>query len=229
MMYLAIYVESILLSVIMDFIQELRYYKNVADTGNKINQVALRKFQKEHHFSFEVNPLFYFIPIYNIIKVFANSANYDVIRSELFNIIGPAGCIDKMNKKEKRRYNRHPSMLNAYLISLQSKQRLKDTIMMPIHEESKEDSAIYFDYHRKKYEIVDVVGPLENRNQEEQEQVFIDNLEHFLDVNIEHLLFSSVVNGDEVDEKLKLLKEMKREFLKQKDVMSKKKTLTKKL
>ena len=46
-------------------------------------------------------------------------------------------------------------------------------------------------------------------------------------VIIIYLLNSSVVNGDEIEEKLKLLREMKEELIKQKEEVSKKKHLLK--
>ena len=205
MQILIYYLESVILSISMDTIQDFRYYKDACDHHFKINQTRLNEVR--NNFSIDcigVYPFEYFIPLYNIVTVLLNTLKYSNIKDRMFAQLYTYKCLDKMSKKEIEEYEKNPSLIRAYMISSKREKQIKNTIPLTIHEDLKEDSTVYFDYKKGKYLIKKIDGPLENKDEEEQNEKFFDALEHSLNINIDEL---DKEGKKEEIEKLKLIRE----------------------
>ena len=113
------WILSIIASFIMEIIQEMRIFKDVADEGYKINLEKMSEWKKQFDpNSSKILYLSLLIPIYNFMVVFKRTIDYNNARSLIIDQLGVLGFLEKMSEREKKEYLKKPTALNAMIVTI---------------------------------------------------------------------------------------------------------------
>ena len=232
MKYTILYLVTVIISIIMDKVSELRYYRDAASYGYKINREVLNKLKEEDVININNEVWEYILPFCNVLSSLANTVRYKEQKNDFFAIMQAYGGFLKMTSSEEEEYNSNPSLFNAYKISALSKYRLKDASQITVKDDLSE-STIYYKNSMNKYRIIGINGPLINKTREEQEKIFLDAMEEYLNNNIKkieeslpehkHEYQNIISKIDQIDE----LKKLRQELIEQRDKTSGKKYIKK--
>lgn len=115
MKYIFIYFTTIISSIGMNFINELRYFKELGDHHLKVD---LKRFQNiKNEFNINDSILPYLIPFINILLVLHNTYNYEEKKKSFFLLLNTFHLIVPMTFEEIKEYQNKPTGLTAYKIS----------------------------------------------------------------------------------------------------------------
>ena len=115
MKYMFIYLATIITSIGMEFINELRYFKELGDLNLKVD---LEKFHNiKNEFNINDSKLSYLIPFINILLVLHNTYNYEEKKKSFFLLLNTFHLIIPMTLEEIKEYQNKPTGLTAYKIS----------------------------------------------------------------------------------------------------------------
>lgn len=186
MSILGICTITVIISIIFEFKNEFKMFKDIADAGYKINIDRLDELQKQLSPNATNNLLMsLLIPFYNIASVMMRRNKYENNKQLIFDQYDKLGIIEEMTEEEQKEYMKNPTGWNALVIPLMAKERKENqdlsigtiTITEPNGEVS--EVKVNFNFHddNKKIEILSAKGPISKLTYEEQLS-FIG--EHFL-------------------------------------------------
>ncbi len=161
-------IGTIIVSFIIEIINELILFKDVADSGYKLDIESMS------NISTSKNALLIFlIPIVNIMTVFQRIIQYNNnVRPFLLDQLNVLGCIEEMTLLEKEEYNKNPTGLNAIIISLKLNKEV-----IPVHsltfKDNESSSEILFrlDESTEEIKVIHANGFIEKLTIDEQEQL----------------------------------------------------------
>lgn len=114
----SLYLTSVVASAGIKFFKETKLFKDVMDTGYKINLEKLS--ENNQHLSIydkKISKITYFVPGFNIIGVLQSKKQYKEHYDTVVNYLEEMDCLVPLNDKEKKSYGNYPTASNAYLIS----------------------------------------------------------------------------------------------------------------
>ena len=115
MKYIFIYLTTIITSEVMEFINELRYFKELGDLNLKVD---LKRFHNiKNEFNINDSKLSYLIPFFNILLVLHNTYNYEEKKKSFFLLLNTFHLIVPMTQEEIKEYQNKPTGLMAFKIS----------------------------------------------------------------------------------------------------------------
>lgn len=141
---------SITTSSLMQFANQLREFKDVADNDYKIDIARYKRSQLKKAW-------LTFVPIINIIVAMRNTIHLNNIRHLSVDRLRNRGLLIPMTEDEKEAYNRNPTALNALDISNNNLRDINYKTSITFN-----DNKIYFEIKNKYFVIVKSTGPVSN-------------------------------------------------------------------
>ena len=152
MQFLFFWAQTILYSYGMDVVNNLRVFKDLADSGYKINfekflEVSNSlnlKYASDYENYSSNSKLTRLIPIYNMLDEFRILFYYNENREMILNQFECLGLLEEMTEFEKKEYSKNPSYLNAFLVPLVVETRIENAVRVKINVDNK-FGEIFFD------------------------------------------------------------------------------------
>lgn len=161
-----IYIASLLASLGISTINELRMYKDCADNGHRLDSERINKsrFRRENEIPQNMS-LLLFAPGANILYTIYNVLNYEANHNKIFNKLKELKATERMTNEEFKTYEEFPIGLTSSLLNIRSKDGLSGTQKIKVSE----DDRIYYDLNDNgQIEIKRVMGPLSYESPEKQ-------------------------------------------------------------
>lgn len=186
MSFFGIWSMTFIVSVVCEFKNELKIFKDFADIGYKINIDRLDELSKMiSSYSNNSSLINYLIPFYNIFYVLKKVKLYEENKQHIFEQYMTLGLIDEMSDIEKEEYQKKPTAFNAILVPIkcQANNDAKRYINGSITIESKDSEVsvvnIKIDLEARTLEdmikIVSSKGPISNLPIKQQYEMIYDN------------------------------------------------------
>ena len=178
MKYLLMWGITVIASLSMELSNELRYFKDVADNGYKINLNKLNELLKQLNYQ-KPSLAKYLIPIYNMMLAMQNTMKYSNNRDMFFTGLNVLDCLEEMSEYEKSEYAKKPTGLNALLVPLKADLKLQRALKITVKgENGQEDSTIYLEIGTNEdITILKTIGPVSKLSNEEQLDIVYNELE----------------------------------------------------
>ena len=170
--FLIFWLGTSIASIVMEFSNELRMFKDVADAGYKIDVKRLSELSKQ------LNPdaskatlLSMLIPIFNIMHVLQRTIQYNNVRGMVLDQLNVMDALEEMSEIEKQEYLKKPTGLNALLVPLKNEVKVSRALSIE-YDEGNEKSKIYFEMGKNFDDIIilKVTGPASKLTIEEQKE-----------------------------------------------------------
>ena len=179
MNFLIFWLGTSALSFCMEFVQELRMYKDIADHGYKIDNKRLSEFSNQLNPNSTKNTMFsMLIPLVNMMLVIQRTMEYNNNRAYIMDQIRAMDALEEMSEYEKKEYAKKPTGLNAFLVPLKLQLKMaKSNISIKINGENG-DSKIFFEIGKESSDItiLKVMGEASKWTVEKQKQAVFDTL-----------------------------------------------------
>lgn len=169
----------------MEIANELRMFKDAADAGYKVDVKRLSELEKQlNPNATKVTLLSMLIPIFNVMKVFQRTIQYNNIRPMILDQLSVIDALEEMSEIEKTEYLKNPTGLNALIVPLKSETRLSKAASIKINE-GNEHSEIYYEMGESLDDItiLKVSGPASRLTVEEQKKKVIDVWKKVIDLS----------------------------------------------
>jgi hypothetical protein len=161
---LIIWIGTIVTSFGMEMANELRMFKDAADSGYKIDTQGLFEFLKQiNPNETKVTLMSLLIPGANIVSVLQRTVQYNNSRPMLLSQLSVIDSLIPMTKEEKENYKKKPSALNALIISAKPVESLSIS-----YTDNDGKSTIWFKIENDNFIIVKSEGPVSNLTNLEQ-------------------------------------------------------------
>lgn len=185
MNFIGIWIITVITSVVWEFKNELKMFKDFADIGYKINVNKMKDIQSnvlpQSNSNIFLNMM---IPFLNIASVIRRKSLYENNKQLIFDQYDKMGVLEEMTETEKEEYAKNPSGWNAVLLTAKesNEQEVKKTpqpksneklqiVKMIIHEENGQTNTIKVRMdtspNSDRMEIIEISGSLINLSQQE--------------------------------------------------------------
>lgn len=161
---LGLYIGSVIASTVIEISNELRFFKDIADAGYKINIDKLTELSKS--LNNDKTLAFLLIPIINIFQVFQNVMTYNNQKEDILNSSHIVGLIEEMTPIEKKMYQDNPTSINALLVPLKYYNRCISANKIKIMTNDYPSEITYDIDKDKNITILKVEGYLSNKDEE---------------------------------------------------------------
>lgn len=161
---LGLYIGSVIASTVIEISNELRFFKDIADAGYKINIDKLTELSKS--LNNDKTLAFLLIPIINIFQVFQNVMTYNNQKEDILNSSHIVGLIEEMTPIEKKMYQDNPTSINALLVPLKYYNRCLSANKIKIMTNDYPSEITYDIDKDKNITILKVEGYLSNKDEE---------------------------------------------------------------
>lgn len=183
MLYLCIYLLTILLSIAGETLLTFKMIRDVADAGYLIDK---RKFDESLKKIKEIsnadillnNKLIKFIPIVNLLNLLKMYDDYNKSNITLISQLSIMGVLNEMTEEEKKEYSKKPTALKAIKIDANREMKLKEptTSILKI-----ENGVIWFEKSDRDYNILKASGSAEKMSRFTQVKLIEDYIERLID------------------------------------------------
>lgn len=214
-----IWIGTIITSFTMEFKNELRMFKDVADNGYKIDIKRISEFAKQANPNVSKASLMsMLIPGLNIWDVLRRILIYNNARCTILSQLSVSDLLIEMTKEEEEEYNKKPTGLNAFLIM--AKPQVESKIESVTYIDDGEKSTIWYQIKHGEYIIVNTRGPVSYLSIIEQYGMLKEKVLHLnedtnetsfsLEFNKENNLENDINKNDlSTQEKIKQLENLK--------------------
>lgn len=144
------WLATIITSSSIQFANQLRNYKDVADNDYKIDTERYKKSRSKKAW---LN----FVPIVNLVVAMRSTVRLNNIRHSIVDRLRSCSLLIPMTEDEKEAYNQNPTALNAFAISNNTLRNINYKTSIALN-----DSKIYFEVRNKCFVIVKSMGPISN-------------------------------------------------------------------
>ena len=192
MNFIGIWLITIITSVVSEFINELKIFKDVADAGYKLNIEKMNNIQSS--ISNDTNNNLYLslmIPFYNMVSVIKRKNTYENNKEMIFEQLDKLGMLDEMTEEEIKEYSKNPIGWNAVIMTANTKKEIKETtktnankdqvVQMIIKEEDGQTNIIEVKLDMSttddKLEVLKVNGPAENFTKDQLTHYIIEHID----------------------------------------------------
>lgn len=156
---LVIWTGTVIVSFIMEFKNELRMFKDIADNGYKIDIKRLSEFAKQANPNVsKVSLMSLLTPGLNIWDVLRRTIIYNNARCTIIDQLNVIDLLIKMTKEEEEEYSKNPTGLNAFLIM--AKPQVNNKLQSVTYNDDNEKSTIWYEIKHGEYIIVKTEGPV---------------------------------------------------------------------
>lgn len=176
MEFLVLWLGTSVASFGMEIANELRMFKDVADVGYKVDVKGLSKLGKQlDPNASKVTLISMLIPIFNVIRVFQRTIQYNNIRPMILEQLSVIDTLEEMSEIEKTEYLKNPTRLNAVIVPLKSQIRLSKATCIKINDGNKH-SEIYYEIGESLDDItiLKVSGSASRLTVEEQKEMVVE-------------------------------------------------------
>lgn len=168
MEFLGIWIVSIILTYFMRMSIGFKLFKDVADTGYKIDIDRLDKIIDE--IVPDNNKISLLFPIYNIMKSTILAVEYLDMRDEIIDQLYIMNCLEEMTEYEKKEYSKKPSGLNATLLHIKTEIKIEKANKIKFSN----NNIIYFNFIDDDIIIYKAEGYIANLSKEQQKEKILD-------------------------------------------------------
>lgn len=154
-----IWIGTIITSFIMEIKNELRIFKDIADSGYKIDIKRLSEFSRQANpDASKVSLISLLMPVLNIWDVLKRTLMYNNARCTIIDQLNVIDLLIKMTKEEEEEYSKNPTGFNALRII--AKPQLNNKLQSVSYIDDNEKSTIWFEIKHGVYIIVKTEGPV---------------------------------------------------------------------
>ena len=175
-------IGTIILSIVLDFKNGFRLYKDIADAGYKIDAKRYSEIQKElYPDATKVNFLSLCIPFYNFFYVLKKVMEYNNSREMIVDQLNSFGVLEEMTDLEKKHYEKNPTGFNAVYGSIALEVKLMNSLKMEINDEEMK-GTVYYKYGKTIRDIKVVETTIDTKKfslEEQAKKVLAINDEKF--------------------------------------------------
>lgn len=143
-----VWLSTIIASFGMQTVYELRLFKDIADSGFKIDLDKINNSNKIDGNYVKKSSISNFIPIYNILMVLFKAATYD--KEHVFKIFDASDTLIPLTEEEYHEYQLKPTGLHSFMLSI--KDNAKNAYCLTTYE-GNESGNIYFKLNDDSIEI----------------------------------------------------------------------------
>lgn len=165
---LGIWIVSIILTYFIRMSIGFKLFKDVADSGYKINLDKLNNIIDE--FVPDDNKMNLLFPIYNIMKSTIFAIEYLNMRDEIINQLYMIDCLEEMTEYEKEEYSKKPSSLNAILLHFKTEIKIEEANRIKFSN----NSIIYFNFIADDIVIYKAEGYIGTLSEKQQKEKILD-------------------------------------------------------
>lgn len=176
MEFLVLWLGTSIASFGMEFANELRMFKDVADAGYKIDVKRLSELGKQlNPDASKVTFLTMLIPVFNMMQVIKNTMQYNNARPMILDQLRILDILEEMSEIEKTEYLKKPTGLNALIVPLKLEIRLSKATSIKIND-GNETSEIYYEIGKSLNDItiLKVSGSASRLTLEEQKKKVVE-------------------------------------------------------
>lgn len=147
-----LWLGSIAISYLGDMKNSVKIIKDIAGAGYKLDLDGLRAFEGKFPGINEDLKISYFIPGYNLYKVYMRNYKYEMNKNMVLQELISLNLVEEMTDEEKEKYNNSPSFFTAILIFGDGYEK-KNTVEASKPEEEKSIMSLTFEFLGKKETI----------------------------------------------------------------------------
>lgn len=192
---------TISISFAIEFVQESKIFKYLADQGYKLNFDLFSEFQQDIGQKKSMMP-WILIPFYNIFKVLENTINCSIARGMILEPLSSLNIIEKLSEWEIKEYEKNPTVLNATILPIKYQRKLNESIKVKFDDGSK----IYYvrqnnNISAENISILKVEGPAIELNIAEQKDLIVkyySKEKQSINLAVDNMMKSDVNNGSNV-------------------------------
>lgn len=176
MEFLFLWGTSVITSFALNFVTELRLFKDLADEGYKADMEKLQNINyNSNSDASKLQRLAIFIPVVNLMLTMFNAVQCVKEKDMMIEQMRIMGVLEEMSEYEKNKYLEKPTSWNAFYIPLNYKLRVERAYSRTITIDDKECEVVY-DYDKKgNLDILKSEGPMASLDVEEQKRLIIEN------------------------------------------------------
>lgn len=176
MEFLFLWLGTSVVSIVIEFKNELGLFKDIADAGYKIDIKKISELNEQ------LNPnatkatlLSMLIPVFNVMQVFQRTIQYNNARPIIIDQLRVIDALEEMSEIEKTEYLKNPTGLNALIVPIKSEMRLVKATSIKINDDN-EQSEIYYEMGESLDDItiLKTNGPVSRLTVEEQKKKVIE-------------------------------------------------------
>ena len=173
--FIVFWIGSALLSIVGDFYNGCRMFKDVADQGFLIDIKKYSDYQRQimpEEANLSILPLL--IPCLNLYTVTKNISLYNNARPFIMDQLYMIDCVEEMSDEEKKKYENYPSGVTAFVQSI--KKELKP-LEYKIDNE-KEHGTIYYKLGKKfmNIKVVKLEGDAKKYSKKQATNIVLDGV-----------------------------------------------------
>lgn len=145
MQYLIVWLCTVIMSFAIDFSVTFKMFKMAADSGYKVNLANLSSDMPNSEevskiTKIELSSLL--IPVYNIAYSLNRCMNFNNKMDYFLDALNIQGALTEMSEKEKKKYNENPSMIHAFLLSMEESVKPNEKEYSYINHKDKKNTEI---------------------------------------------------------------------------------------
>lgn len=182
----SIWLTTIIMTIIFEFKNEFKMFKDFADMGYKINTDKLTDLSKIAGDAINSSFIATLIPFYNITSVILKRKKYEDNKELIFDQYMRLGILEEMSSDEYEEYKKHPTGINAVLVPIKKEvQKENEKILfgtITIKEPSGLESVVNIKLDLNKenkddmIEIITARGPISKLSKDEQVKFIREHL-----------------------------------------------------
>lgn len=183
--FLMLWGGTIVTSFGMNTSLTLKIFKDIADSGYKIDKERLFDVTKQLRESGQIQRLSMLVPGYNLAKAFQAAIEYKNAGPLVIDQFHVLGVLEEMTDKEKEMYQKKPTGLNALAVPFKTEiqEKLKEDVLCSVEINSgNEEGKIYYNYNEETQEITVIkgTGTFKNSSQEELEAKLMETIQEVI-------------------------------------------------
>lgn len=161
---------TIVASVSMEIVKELKVFKYAADDGYRINLEKAKEYD-DNQSDIDVfkKAISHFIPVYNILNTMNEINMFNEKTPTLLNQLHVMNLLEPMSDEEKEEYNKKPSLFNAFKVNMKHEREIEKSDYVNVTDRGKKET-IYYKENKETGDInvLRATGNLYNYTEKEQ-------------------------------------------------------------
>lgn len=167
---IAFWGTTVVASVSMDIVKELRVFKYAADDGYRINLEKAKEYDdSQSDLDVFKKATTHFIPVYNVLHTMNETKMFNDKVPTLLNQLHVMDLLEPMSDEEKEQYNKKPGLFNAFKLNMNHERKIEKADYVTVIDHDKEETIYYEeDKDNGNINILRATGNLDNYTEKEQ-------------------------------------------------------------
>ena len=196
---IGIWLATTIISIIYEFKNEFKMFKDFADIGYKLNINKMKNIQAD--LPIQTNNHIYLsmiVPFYNLYTVLKRIKTYEDNKQLIYETYNKLDVIEEMTDEEKQKYAENPTAWNAILLTAQSQEEKQQTELKKEKQENNNEQIVKIivteedgqtntvklklnkDPNDDTVKVLEIDGPIRNLPKEEITKFILNHMDQIM-------------------------------------------------